>query len=308
VKLARRVLICAALAMLTACGSRPPTAPEPAAASAAASAPAGVPVAAAQSTPSTDGVAIAWHQYGQGATAVVLIHGWATDSSIWRAQLPALAAHYSVVTLDLAGQGASGANRQAWTLPHFAQDIAAVVAKLPNVRIVLVGDGLGGPVALEAAPLIGARLMGIIGVETFRTVGLSPPLASKLDHELQSFRADFPGAVRQFVSGTLFHPQADPTLVRFVSDLMVQTPPDRALVVLTELNKLDYTTILPAVKVPIVVIDSDLGGALDAARLQHAAARVRVVSLGGDDSFAMLDDAQRFNATLLQALASLAGQ
>jgi len=298
VKLSGRVLICAALALVTACGSR-----RPAAAPAAS-----VPVAATLFTPSADGVSIAWHRYGQGATAVVLIHGWAMDSSIWRAQLPALTAHYSVVTLDLAGQGASGANRQAWTLAHFAQDVAAVVAQLPDARIVLVGDGLGGPVALEAAPLIGARLMGIIGVETFRTLGLSPPLPAKLDHELQSFRADFPGTVRQFVSGTLFHAQADPALVRFVAQRMAQTPPDRALAALDELNKLDYATILPAVKVPIVVIDSDLDGTVDAARLQHAAARLRVVNLGGDDSFAMLDDAQRFNATLLQALGSLAAQ
>jgi pimeloyl-ACP methyl ester carboxylesterase len=294
--------------MLTACGSRQRAAQVAAAASGPASAPMSAPVAATQFTQSADGVSIAWRRYGQGDTAVVLIHGWATDSGIWRAQLAALAAHYSVVTLDLAGQGASGANRQAWTLPHFAQDVAAVAAQLRNAHIVLVGNGLGGPVALEAAPLVGARLAGIIGVETFRTIGSGPPLPSKLDHELQSFRADFPGAVRRFVGSTLFYAQADPALVRFVADLMVQTPPDRALAVLTELNRLDYAAILPTVKVPIVVIDSDQGGAVDAARLQHAAARLQVISLAGDDSFAMLDDARRFNATLLQALASLAPQ
>lgn len=303
-----RVLLCTALAVLTACGSHRPTVPSAAAASRPESAQTSAPVAAAQFTQSADGVSIAWHRYGQGETAVVLIHGWATDSSIWHAQLAALAAHYSVVTLDLAGQGASGANREAWTLAHFAQDVAAVVAQLPSAHLVLVGDGLGGPVALEAAPLIGTRLTGIIGVETFRTIGLNPPLPSTLNHELQPFRADFAGAVRQFLSSTLFHAQADPALVRFVAELMVQTPPDRAVAVLTELNKLDYATILPAVKVPIVVIDSDLGGAVDAARLQHTAARLRVVSLVGDDSFAMLDDVQRFNATLLQALAALVAQ
>jgi pimeloyl-ACP methyl ester carboxylesterase len=301
------VLRCAALVVLTACGARHPTAQQ-AAAAMPAGAPARAPVATVQFTPSADGVSIAWHQYGQGDTAVVLIHGWATDSSIWRAQLPALAAHYRVVTLDLAGQGASGANRQAWTLAHFAQDVAAVVARVSNNHIVLVGDGLGGPVALEAAPLIGARLVGIVGVETFRTVGLSPPAPWKLDHELQPFRTDFAGAVRGFVSGTLFHAPADPTQVRWVSDLMARTPPQRALAELTELNRLDYASILPAVQVPIVVIDSDLDGAVDTPRLQHAAARLRVLSLAGDDGFAMLDDAQRFNATLLQALASLRAQ
>jgi len=251
---------------------------------------------------------ISWHQYGHGETAVVLIHGWAADSSIWREQLAPLAARYSVVTLDLAGAGASGANRQSWSLAHFAQDVVAVVAKLPNTHVVLVGAGLGGPVALEAAPAIGPRLAGIIGVETFRTIGLAPPLPSLVERELQTFHSDFQGSVRRYVGGTLFHPQADPALVRSVADLMAQAPPERSLVELAELNRLDYASILPAVKAPIVVVDSDLGGAVDAARLQHVAPRLQVLTLNGADSFAMLDDAPRFNTTLLQALASVGAQ
>jgi pimeloyl-ACP methyl ester carboxylesterase len=253
-------------------------------------------------------VRIAWRRVGQGDPAIVLIPGWAANSTIWRAQLPALAARYSVVTLDLAGQGASGANRQTWTLPQFAQDVASVVAKLPNAHIVLVGDGLGGPVALEAAPIIGARLSGIIGVETFRTIGLAPPLPSQVEHNLQFFRTDFAGAVRRFVSGTLFRAQSDPALVHTVADMMAQAAPDRALATLAALNALDYASILPAVKAPILVIDSDLGGAVDQTRLQHAAPRLRLITLSGDDSFPMLSDAQRFNATLLQSIASLAAQ
>jgi hypothetical protein len=62
------------------------------------------------------------------------------------------------------------------------------------------------------------------------------------------------------------------------------------------------------VKTPIVVIDSDLGGAVDAARLHRVAPQLRVITLGGDDSFAMLDDTQRFNSALLLAIDSLAAR
>jgi len=300
VNLSCRMLLCAALAALTACGSSHPGG-APAVSTTA-------PVAATHFTPSADGVSIAWHRHGHGEPAVVLIHGWAADSSIWRAQLAALAARYSVVTLDLAGQGASGANRQTWSLRNFAQDVAAVAARLPDAHIVLVGQGMGGPVALEAAPLIGARLRGIIGVETFRTIGLGPPAPSQVQHDLQPFRADFTGALRRFVTGTLFHPHTDPAVVRSVADLMARTAPDRGLAALSELNSLDYASILPAVRAPITVIDSDLGGAVDAARLHHVVPRLRVITLKGDDSFPMLDDVPRFNATLLQALDSLAAR
>ncbi len=303
--------LCAALGALAACGS-----PEPGANSAPrASAPVrsapdagGAQSSAPRFATSADGVSIAWRSLGQGEPAVVLVHGWAADSSIWRAQLGALAARHHVVTLDLAGQGASGANRESWSLPNFAHDVAAVVAGLPDTQVILVGHGLGGPVALEAAPLIGARLHGIIGVETFRSLGQPPLLASQLEQYLQPFRTDFAGAMRSFVTSTLFHPQADPTVVRSVVDLMTRTQPQRALAALADLNRLDYAAILPAVKAPIVVLDSDLGGALDAARLRHVQPLPRVITLNGDDGFPMLDDVRRFNTALLLAIDSLAAQ
>jgi pimeloyl-ACP methyl ester carboxylesterase len=182
-------LLCAASAILVACGPTHP-AVTATASTPAASAP---PPAPAHFTASADGVPIGWHRYGHGDPAVVLIHGWAENSTIWRAQLAVLAARYTVVTLDLAGQGISGAARRSWSLAGFAQDVGAVVAALPNSRIVLVGQGMGGPVALEAAPLIGARLAGLIGVETFRTLGEPTPLPSQVAQALQPFSADFAG-------------------------------------------------------------------------------------------------------------------
>ncbi|HEY6454145.1 MAG TPA: alpha/beta hydrolase [Steroidobacteraceae bacterium] len=290
------------LAVIAGCGfTHPPAGGAPGAT-------ASVPTAATQFTASADGVAIAWRQYGRGEPAIVLIHGWATNSSIWREQLAPLARQHSVVTVDLGGAGASGTNRQTWSLANFAQDVAAVARRLPQARIILVGDGLGGPIALEAAPLIGARVAGIIGTETFRTIGQPALLPSQLQQYLQPFRSDFAAATRQFVIRTLFRARADPALVRGVADLAAHSAPDRGLATLTELNQLDYAAILPAVKVPIVVIDSDLGGAVDEARLRKAVPQLRLITLNGDDSFPMLDDAERFNTTLLQAIDSLVAQ
>ena len=287
------------LAALAACGStHPPAASAPGATAA-------LPAAATRFTASADGVTIAWRQYGRGEPAIVLIHGWAANSSIWREQLAPLARRHTVVTLDLGGAGASGTNRQTWSLANFAQDVAAVAASLPHAHIILVGAGLGGPVALEAAPLIGARVAGIIGAETFRTIGQPALLPSQVNQYLQPFRNDFAAAARQFVTRTLFHAQTDPAVVRTVADLAAHSAADRGLATLTELNKLDYASILPVVKIPIVVIDSDQGGAVDEARLRKFVPQLRVITLNGDDSFPMLDDSQRFNTTLMQAIDSL---
>jgi pimeloyl-ACP methyl ester carboxylesterase len=281
-----RVLVCAVLAAVAACG---PTHETAGSAPGATVAP---PTAAPRFAVSADGVMIAWREYGQGEPALVLIHGWAANSSIWREQLAPLARRHTVVTVDLGGAGASGTNRQSWSLANFAGDVAAVAASLPHAHIILVGAGLGGPVALEAAPLIGARVTGIIGAETFRTIGQPALLPSQVNQYLQPFRNDFAAAARQFVTTTMFHARTDQALVRTV----------------TELNKLDYASILPVVKIPIVLIDSDLGGAVDEARLRKFVPQLRVITLNGDDSFPMLDDSQRFNTTLMQAIDSLAPQ
>jgi pimeloyl-ACP methyl ester carboxylesterase len=307
----KRIVSCLVVTVLSACGAAHRQGGSAGPADPAVGAPVvagSVPAAATQFAPSADGVTIGWRRYGQGEPAVMLIHGWAEDSTLWQSQLAPLTARYSVVTVDLGGQGSSGANRQTWSLPNFAQDVAAVAARLPDAQIVLVGHGMGGPVALEAAPLLGARLRGVIGVETFRTIGQPPPRHSQVVQTLAPFRSDFAGTVRRFVAGTLFHPQVDPALVHTVADQMARAVPERALAQLAELNSFDYASILPAVRAPIVVIDSDLGGAVDPVRLQRAAPQLRVVTLSGDDSFPMLDDVPRFNATLLQAVDSLAAR
>ena len=58
-----------------------------------------------------DGVPIAYDVRGQGKVAVVLVHCWACDRSFWKEQVDPLARRYRVVTLDLGGHGASGADR-----------------------------------------------------------------------------------------------------------------------------------------------------------------------------------------------------
>ena len=167
----RLTVLALAGVMLAGCG-RTAHAP-PAAASASAAAPS-VPAPASGApliTDSPDLVHIEYHIYGRGEPAVVLIHGWSCNSSYWRAQLDDLKAHYTVVTLDLAGHGASGKNRTDWSIANYAQDVAAVVRQLPAHQVVLVGHSMGGPIALAAAPRIGARVIGIIGVDTSRASG-----------------------------------------------------------------------------------------------------------------------------------------
>jgi pimeloyl-ACP methyl ester carboxylesterase len=254
---------------------------------------------------SADGVHIEYHVYGHGDPAVVLIHGWACNASYWRAQLADLTSRYTTVTLDLAGHGGSGSNRTDWSMARYGEDVAAVVHQLPNHQVVLVGHLMGGPVALEAAPLIGSRVLGIIGVDTFTSLGQPPLPRPVLEKEVAPFRTDFIGEMHRFVP-LLFAQNADPAFVRKVADDMSHTSPPVAIATLLGLNSVDLTTLLPRIHVPIVAIDSDAGRIVNEARVRKIAPRFRLVTVKGSGQFLMLEDPRRFNPILMQQIASLA--
>src|SRR5438128_7790136 len=100
---------------------------------------------------STDGVPIHYTVSGAGEPALVFVHGWAIDGRYWDAQVPVFARTHRVVTLDLAGHGRSGRDRQDWTVAAFGQDVRAVVEALHLSKVVLIGHSMSGNVILEAA-------------------------------------------------------------------------------------------------------------------------------------------------------------
>ena len=61
---------------------------------------------------SKDGVEIAYEVKGYGEPALVFVHGWCWDKSIWENQVKVFSAKYKVITIDLAGHGESGSNRK----------------------------------------------------------------------------------------------------------------------------------------------------------------------------------------------------
>ncbi|HXI66899.1 MAG TPA: alpha/beta fold hydrolase, partial [Steroidobacteraceae bacterium] len=198
-----------------------------------------------------DNVHIEYRVYGHGEPAVLLVHGWACDENYWHAQLDALKARYTVVTLNLAGHGASGANRTDWSIANYAQDVAAVARALPNPQLVLVGHSMGAAVTLAATPLIGERVIGVVAVEALRSVGQPPLTPRDIEQRVAPFDADFVGATRTLVASSLFEPGADAALVQKVAYNMSLRPPAVAVPTLRSLLSMDLMGLLPAIHVPV---------------------------------------------------------
>lgn len=293
-----RLLICAAAAALlitlTACGRKEPPPPAPAAADVNAEPPEGAPRIAI----SPDGIHVQYHVYGSGEPALVFIHGWSCDSNYWRAQVPAFKEKYTVLTVDLAGHGGTDANRSDWGMEKFGQDVATAVATIPNQQIVLVGHSMGGPVAIEAARLIGKRVVGIVGVDTFKTIGAPLPSQAQLDAVLKPFEANFIGHTREMVAAHFFAPGADPQLAQKIAYDMSLSPPQVAIPAMRAVLGYDYAGPLKQIDVPIVAINSDLGEPVNELRIRKVLPKFRAVVISGDGHFLMMEDPARFNPAL----------
>jgi pimeloyl-ACP methyl ester carboxylesterase len=255
-------------------------------------------------TLSADNVHIEYRLYGHGEPAVLLVHGWACDENYWHAQLDALKPHYTVVTLDLAGHGASGANRTEWSIANYAQDVAAVARRLPDPKLVLVGHSMGADVALAATPLLGERVIGVIAVEALRSVG-EPPLTQRdIERRVAPFSSNFVGATRKLVSASLFEPGADPALVQKVAYNMSLRSPAVAVPSMRALLSMDLAGLLPQIHVPVYAINSDLLPT-DAARIRRSLPDFHLDVLDHTGHFLMLEAPARFNTLLLQDLAAI---
>jgi pimeloyl-ACP methyl ester carboxylesterase len=83
--------------------------------------------------------------------AIVLVHGMAGSSATWRFVLPALAERFTVVAPDLLGHGESAKPRGDYSLGAFASNLRDVLIALEVDRATIVGQSLGGGVALQFA-------------------------------------------------------------------------------------------------------------------------------------------------------------
>jgi len=254
-----------------------------------------------------DGVHVQYHVYGAGEPALVFIHGWSCDSNYWREQVPVFKQHYTVVTVDLAGHGGTDGSRTDWSIARFGQDVATAMSAVPNQQVILVGHSMGGPVAIEAARLLKSRVIGIIGVDTFNTVGAPPPSKAQVDAIIRPFEADFIGHTRELVTEHLFATTGNRELANKIAYDMSLSPPKVAIPSLRALFEYDFSEPLKDVSVPIVAIDSDLGEPVNETRIRKVLPKFHVVTIKGVGHFLMMEDPARFNAALETEIQALRG-
>ena len=98
---------------------------------------------------------------------VVLLHGFAETSHMWRPLIARLADRHTVIAPDLRGFGQSAAPADGYTKAAMARDIHALVKNLKYDRIRLVGHDIGLMVAYAYAAQYPAEVDRLVLMEAF---------------------------------------------------------------------------------------------------------------------------------------------
>ena len=138
---------------------------------------------------------------GKG-TAVVLLHGFLENSSMWSAFAPELSKKYRVITIDLLGHGLTQPVGYVQTMEDNADLVYMVLSSVNIRKAVLVGHSMGGYVALAFAELYPDMIKGVALVNSTSRAD-SPERRLNRDRAIKAVKKDYTSFVRLSV-GNLF--------------------------------------------------------------------------------------------------------
>src|ERR1044072_7699527 len=112
------------------------------------------------------GIEMAYDDTGGSGAALVLLHGFPFDCSMWRGQASALGGEFRVVAPDLRGLGETPLGDGDLTIEAMAEDVAALLDELRLESVVLGGLSMGGYVAFEFLRKFPERVRALVLADT----------------------------------------------------------------------------------------------------------------------------------------------
>jgi pimeloyl-ACP methyl ester carboxylesterase len=164
---------------------------------------------------------------GEGKTAVVFIHGWCCDHSVWHAQAAAFDGKARMLFVDLPGYGRSDIPKTDCTMELFAKGIDAVLKDAGVDRAVLVGHSMGTPVVREFYRRYPEKTKALIFVDgPLRPFTKDPAVTEKI---MAMFKEEtFKESAARFLGG-MFRPDTPPAERERIEKLVANTNPKVAI-------------------------------------------------------------------------------
>ena len=245
-----------------------------------------------------NGLEIAYERVGEGPP-LVLVHGAAVDSRMWRPQLTALADEFAVVAWDEPGAGRSSDVPGDFALADYANCLAGLIVALDLGPAHVAGLSWGGTVALELYRHHPGLVATLILVDTYAGWKGSLPAAE--------VRARVEGVRRMLAAADhLFDPTlpglfaGDPPaeFVPLLDEMAAAVRPGSMRTALLVMAEADLRDLLPRIAVPTLLIwgELDARSPLTVARqFERAITEAKLVVIPGAGHVSNLEQPEAFN-------------
>jgi len=249
----------------------------------------------------TGGLEIAYERVGEGPP-LTFVHGAGDDGRIWQPQLAALSDEFTVVAWDEPGAGRSSNVRADFTLPEYADCLAALIQEVELGPAHVVGISWGGTVVLELYRRHPELVATLILVDTYAGWKGSLP-AEEVRARVEGVQRMLAAPAEEFdlTLPGLFAGDPPAEFVPLLEEMAAGVRPDSFRVALRAMAEADQRDLLPRIAVPTLLIwgEQDLRSPLSVARrFERAIPDTQLVVIPGAGHVSSLERPEEFNAAV----------
>jgi pimeloyl-ACP methyl ester carboxylesterase len=171
-----------------------------------------------------EGVNLRYLDIGSGDPAVVFIHGWCCNQSMWGDQIEAFSPKHRIIAVDLRGHGESDKPDQDYDITGFADDMAWLINDIGLDRPVLVGHSMGGVTTLNLL----RKVPDIARAAVFVDAGITPfpaELMPMVDQAIEALKTPaYVEVAKNAIGQFMFREESPPELRDRVVCDMAEAP------------------------------------------------------------------------------------
>jgi 3-oxoadipate enol-lactonase len=242
---------------------------------------------------------LSFSEQGRGP-ALVFLHAYPLDRSMWQAQVEAFSSRYRVVTPDAFGFGGSQPPRP-WTMPEMAEALLELLNHLKIDRCTLAGLSMGGYIAIPFALAHADRVDRLILAHTRARADIEAEKAARNDM-IAAIKKDGVGSLPDKMIPRLVAPNAAEEVRKFVRDSIIRASAEACIDAVTAMrDRLDQTANLGKITCPTLVISGDADAIIKVEDSKAMAAGIpnsEIEIIPGTGHLSSLEDPAAFNRVI----------
>ena len=238
--------------------------------------------------------------------AVLLIHAFPLNKSMWAPQIPALSNRFRVIAPDLPGFGESQP-ASPWSMEDIADDLNQLLDALGVREAAIAGVSIGGYIAFAFWSKYPERVRQLV-ISNSRARADNDTEKAARNEMIAAIQQSGAAILPDRMLPRLLQPNPSPEAVRTVRSAIMQADSSAAAYALMAMrDRMDFSTMLHRVACPAMVITGENDVIIRSEDSRAAAEGIsgaRFVTIPNSGHLSNLENPERFNAELISFLDS----